>query len=290
MLLLRGHTRPVRCLAYSPDGRLLASSSGDGTVRVWDLATARERVSLPNGGYEAPAMAFAPDGRTLASADWDGAVRLWDPATGQPRAKLRHRYHVIGLTYIRDGRMLVTVTRQKVYLWNAAAGKCQTTYRLFYGPYLCRPAVAGDGKLVALTESGGHTTVVWDTSGQNALVRMEARSLTRSLALARDGRTLATATGYAVKLWDPATGRLQATLKGMGRVVHAVAFTPDSRALASGGEDKTVRLWDVAAGRLRAAFDWNLGTVSALAFAPDGTTAAAAGQTADIMVWDVDGG
>src|SRR5258705_13925621 len=77
MLTLRGHLGPVRALAYSPGGRVLASTGADRTIKLWDLAAARVRHTLAGHRDEVRALAFSPDARRLASGSWDGALRLW---------------------------------------------------------------------------------------------------------------------------------------------------------------------------------------------------------------------
>jgi WD40 repeat protein len=100
-------------------------------------------------------------------------------------------------------------------------------------------------------------------------------------------RVLAVAAGRYVELRD-AGGRKRSALKGHTSLVRALAFSPDGRALLTGGGDGTVRLWDLATGQETACLNWGLGPVQAVAFAPDGMTAAAAGDSAEVMIWDVD--
>jgi WD40 repeat protein len=112
-------------------------------------------------------------------------------------------------------------------------------------------------------------------------------SRTRALAFSPDGRTLASASGRVVDLWDPAEGRLRATLSGHDDEVSAVAFAPDGRTLASSSADGTVRLWDLETDQPRGSYNWEIKAVHCVAFAPDGMTIAAGGDLG-IVVWDVD--
>jgi len=295
----------VLSVAFSPGGRLLASASGDGTVRLWNLASGRLVGEPIRAGPGVITVAFSPDGKLLATAGGDAAVRRWDTATSRPiGAPLRMTTHdgAFGVAFSPDGKLLASGDANGTVLeWNADTGHLagpplRTGHDAHGG--LNRVAFSPDGKLLAGADTDG-TVRLWDPhTGRLAgpLLRTGSGTLggVFGIAFSPDGKLLATgdATGV-VQLWNLDTGRAAGPPlpTGSGNLGGAfdVAFSPEGKLLASASGDGTVRLWNVVTRQpvgtpLAAASTLNGAT--AVAFSPDGTLLASGDGDGTVRLWN----
>ncbi|KAJ5827863.1 hypothetical protein N7447_004626 [Penicillium robsamsonii] len=285
---LEGHSSSVESVAFSLDGRLLASGSWDNTVRLWDPATGALTQTLEGHSNIIRSVAFSPDGRLLASGSWDNTVRLWDPATGALTQTLEgHSDWVESVAFSPDGRLLASSSGDNtVRLWDPATGALTETLKGHLS-IVRSVAFSPDGRLLA-SGSGDKTVRLWDPATGALTQTLEGHSdWVKSVAFSPDGRLLASGSrDNTVRHWDPATGALTQTLEGHSSSVESVAFSPDGRLLASGSWDNTVRLWDPATGALTQTLEGHSGWVESVAFSPDGRLLASGSGDKTVRLWD----
>ena len=290
--IIAGHADPVLAVAYSPDGKRLASAANDGTTRVWDANTGQPVAELTGEGPTVLSLAYSPDGRHIASGDDEGAVRLWDADTGQPVADLRngHAGAVMRVTFSPDGtRIAASGADDAVQVWD--------TSRLDHPPLTLHTSPAGaamafspNGHVLATGTADG--VQLWNADDGRSLGEplLDTDSAVMAVAFSPDGRLLATADGVGtILLWNPDTRAQVATLKGHTAWVGSVVFSPDGRRLASAGGDNTVRLWDPDThAQIGDPIRGHRGPVYDVAFSPDGHHLATASFDKTVRVWNVD--
>jgi WD40 repeat protein len=269
-------------LAYSADGKLLASGGVDGnddnSIRIWDVENGKElrRCELPKN--EPPiSLAFAPDGSQLAAAIEEDNLRVFDPSTGKPAHELKH-YWPSRVAFAPNGKTLVSAGGPTVRLWDPAAGKEKALEFEGHHAAVAAVALSPDGKTLA---TAGEQVSLWDA--QTGKPTREIATATSSLAFSPDGKALATAgRDGAVHLWEAQSGKETGQLKGHKHRVVAVAWSPDGKAIASGDAQATIRLWDVGTSKDTQTIEMKSGAEQlALAFSPDSKTLACAGAWND---------
>ena len=276
------HTGAVSSVAFSPDGKTIASASADDTVTLRDIATGRLLHTLRGHRDVVTSVAFAPDGRTLATASLDGTVGLWDVATGTRILTLHdHAGGVWGVAFGKNGTLLASAGADgTVVLTNPSTGRRIRTLRGHVGAVY---GVAFNPAGTSLASAGAdHTVRVWDVGSGRTLHTLRGHTgVVYTVAFGAGGRTLASAgADGTIRLWDAATGRPLHILRGHRGTVNGVAFSPGGDLLASAGADHRVGLWNAATGQLVRFLPQQAQGIETVAFSPGGSIVASGGDAA----------
>ena len=290
--VLTGDTNSVYSVDFSPGGKILASASADGTIRLWNVTTGRQfGEPLTGGTGEVNSVAFSPNGRVLASGSDDRAIRLWNVATGREIGKplTGGTGPINSVAFSPNGKIVAGGSADHtIRLWNVATdtetGKPLTGDT---GP-INSVAFSPNGKTLA-SGSADHTIRFWDTAtgAEIGAPLTGGTKAVNSVAFSPNGQTLASGgSDYTVRLWDVATGRqIGAALTGHTGLVNSVAFSHNGALLASGSNDDTVRLWAVP--RSRQVGGTLTGAVKSVAFSPNGKVLAGGSADHTIRLWNV---
>jgi WD40 repeat protein len=295
-----GSSNSVYSVAFSGDGRMLASGRNDGKIRLWGIPLGfwdsrrpptRLRLLGRNDNGTVQRVVFTPDGRTLASGGDDGRIRFWDLRTGKRLGgPVDAHGGVDALSLSPDGRTLASGGNDgEIRLWRMRDHGLKRTLTGEPAP-ATGLAFGRDGRTVFSAGADG-TIRLWDLSGGTAFPKLLRghHGEVDGVAISPDGRTLASAgEDGTVRLWDLQRDRqLGQPLITATRAIHGIAFSQDGRSLAAGGDDGTIRVWDVSSREQRATLRRHKSPVWAVAFSPDARTLASAGDDGTVRLWDL---
>ena len=298
-LVFQGHSDTVLCVAFSPDGKTVASGSTDTTVRFIDPLDANAK-GAPITGHTGPvgAVRFSPDGLILTTAGSGGderTVRLWNVRDRGVIGQLTgHLDSVTDVVFRPDGAMLATASADAtVRLWSSSSRTQIASLRGHGGPVRA-VAFSPDGKLLASAGADG-TVRLWDVERRASIANLKARDEVNAVAFSPDGKLLASGgRENTVRLWDVDDRRAKGAIDIVSTTsgwVRSLVFSPDGRALAAGSVDNRIRIWDAADGELLVELTGHGNSVNDIVFhqgpGPELLLASAGDRT--VRLWNLTG-
>ncbi len=285
------HRYPLTSIHYSPDGRTIATSSEDFSVRVWDSKSTQSLALLE--GAEGPIgdLRYSKDGSTIFSAGKDAVLRAWSWEANKD-SKL---VDAIGgpvnrLIISADGKTAYTGDQiGRVWSWDLKTGnQIQALDRQGYSAIYALD-ISADGKFLAIAGSARIIRIIDLNGGQEvAQLNPGDTAANYTLRFSPDGKRLATAgDGHEIQIWNTSDWTRNTTYAGHDGTVRCLDYSPDGTRLVSGGNDEMVKVWDTKSGKEVAALHGHADVVSAIAVAPDGKSFASASRDRTALIWDM---
>lgn len=291
---LHGHSNWVTGVAFTADGKHLASGSWDQSVKMWDVSTGLPVRTVGSELQFVQALAASRDGRYLAAENSRDTVTVWDTASGEVLHSFPTDRHihaagnnwVYSIAFSPDDRVLASgIDDTTVRLWNIQTG--ETIRDLTAGHRsVIYVAFSPDGRYIA-TGGTEKSVIIWDVATGAPIRKLSGhKKIVYAVAFSPDGRFLASASGdKTVKIWDLQSGSEVRTLLGHDGLVTTLAFSPDGRWLASGSWDKTIKIWDVESGMALQTLAGNPHSIYSIAFDPRGRWIASGSEDGTIRLW-----
>lgn len=283
----KSHT--INCLAWSPDGKTIATAGDDCTIWLWDVASGEIKQEFEGHMGRVLSVDWSPNGNLLASGGSDRTVRVWEVETGKARQVLEgHTDIVWSVGWSPDGKQVASGGYdRKVMVWEAVKGELKQEL-IGHTASVRTLSWSPNGELVA---SGGddRKLKVWEVATGEEKQQLEGyRGRLLSISWSPNGEWLVSS-GEGRRVWvrDIITGKVKWQLEGNTDWVRSVSWSPDGKLVVSGGDDKKVRIWDVATGKMRQVLEGHTASVMSVRWSPNGELVGGSGADRKIIVWEV---
>jgi WD40 repeat protein/beta-lactamase regulating signal transducer with metallopeptidase domain len=254
--VLTAHKNAIAFACYSRDGKLLATSSVDQTVKLWDAAGKEIATLTGHKGFVRKAV-FSPDDKKLATSDEKGVIKIWDVETHKEQRSIdAHEHPVYGLAWSPDGKTIASCggdwrkqIEGTVKLWNAETGE-GTTFALSEMRDVWNVAFSPNGKYLAVAGGGNKSVQIWDVARKEAVHTATVAPYARGLTWSPDGKIIALGLGDGqVRLLDGTTWQERSTFKAHNNLIFAISFTADSKMFTTASGDGTAKLWQMPSAK-----------------------------------------
>jgi WD40 repeat protein len=298
------HSQEINDLAFSPDGKRLATCGNDRIVKIWDMENGHEWLTYSGHSAKVYALAFSPDGKTIASAAGSPDIQLWDAATGKDIRTLKGKGESVkSLVFSRDGNFVVAAGDDKAVRFYEAATGIMKREITDFGMIVRKLAFSPDGSIMAAGVANGqirlweYPKVVASATQPEYWARQDFAGASYDIAFSPDGRTMARVGKDGVKLYNtplPSSPvlvnahRLLIQPPEPNNPFQCAVFSRDGKTLFTGGSDGVIRLWDPETGQSAGTFKGHSGEVRALMFNPAGTMLASASADYTARLWPFD--
>ncbi len=283
---LTGHSEMIWSTALSQDGQTLASSSGDQTIKIWNLRTGKLRSTLAGHAGMVLSVALSRDGQTLASSSWDQTVKVWNLRSGELLRTLSgSSKEAWSVAISPDGQTLVSGSGDINQLWNLRTGELLRNLS-GHSDTVWSVAISPGGQTFA-SGSKDKTIKIWDLRSGEVLHTLTGHSdRVRSVAISPDGQTVASGSwDKTIKIWNLRSGELLHTLTGHSSYVNSVSISPSGAILASGSDDQTIKLWNLRTGELLRTLTGHSGHINSVTFDAGGKILVSGSGDKTIKVW-----